>query len=154
METQMDFLASLTSHIFTAEDPTHPAGVFHMTQVEPLPVTSAQIQKESNRDPILSKAHELTVNGWPAHGNPAYLSTPPDETSYQYVMVAWVLESLRTRTSCIVKMNSLARSYVWWPGTDCQVEDIAKTCSGCQQRQRQPQTVPLHTWEWPTTATR
>ena len=78
----MDFLACLTSNIHTAKDSTYPAGV---TQVEPLPVASAQIQKESHRDPILSKVHELTVNGWPAHGNPAYLSTPPDETSYQNV---------------------------------------------------------------------
>lgn len=31
------------------EELTDPAGMFHLTQMEPLPVTNAQIQKETNR---------------------------------------------------------------------------------------------------------
>ncbi|XP_062403781.1 uncharacterized protein K02A2.6-like [Sardina pilchardus] len=62
-----------------------------------------------------------------------------------------VLESLHEGHLDVVKMKSLARSYIWWPGIDCEIEDIAKSCSGCQQTQRQPQAAPLHTWEWPKT---
>ena len=62
-----------------------------------------------------------------------------------------VLESLHEGHLSVVKMKRLARSYVWWPGIDSQIESLAKTCSGCQQIQRQPQTAPLHSWEWPTT---
>ncbi|KAL3966435.1 protocadherin Fat 1/2/3 [Sarotherodon galilaeus] len=48
-------------------------------------------------------------------------------------------------------MKSLARSYVWWPGIDCEIENMAKSCTGCQQMLRQPQTAPVHVWEWPST---
>lgn len=61
-----------------------------------------------------------------------------------------VLDALHEGHLGVVKMKSLARSYVWWPGIDHQIEDLAKTCSGCQQTQRQPLIAPLHTWEWPT----
>lgn len=62
-----------------------------------------------------------------------------------------VLESLHDGHLGVVKMKSLARSYVWWPGIDHEIEDITKACSGCQQTQRQPQVAPPHAWEWPST---
>lgn len=50
----------------------------------------------------------------------------------------------------VVKMKGIAQSFVWWPGIDEQLEDVAKTCNGCQQTQKSPPTAPLHVWEWPT----
>jgi len=32
----------------------------------------------------------------------------------------------------VVKMKALARSYIWWPGIDKDVEETAKSSSGCQ----------------------
>lgn len=63
---------------------------------------------------------------------------------------AKVLSTLHGGYLGVVKLKSLVRSYVWWPGLDLQIEEFAKTCSGCQQIQRQPQAAPLHRWEWPT----
>ncbi len=51
----------------------------------------------------------------------------------------------------MVKMKNLARSYLWWPGIDKQIEDLAKACPGCQRTQRSPPLAPLHPWEWPST---
>ena len=33
----------------------------------------------------------------------------------------------------VVKMKGLVRSCMWWPHIDKHIEDIARTCSGCQE---------------------
>ena len=48
-------------------------------------------------------------------------------------------------------MKVLARSYIWWPGIDSEIEGLAKACSGCQRTQHAPKCSPLHPWEWPST---
>ena len=52
----------------------------------------------------------------------------------------------------MVKMKSLARSYIWWPGLDANIEEMVKSCTGCQEVQKAPPSAPLHPWEWPKTA--
>ncbi|VDI40348.1 Hypothetical predicted protein [Mytilus galloprovincialis] len=47
-------------------------------------------------------------------------------------------------------MKLLARSYVWWPRIDSEIESLAKSCSGCQKHHRNPKQSPLHPWEWPS----
>ena len=49
----------------------------------------------------------------------------------------------------ITRMKRFARSYVWWPGIDQQLEDCVKTCNTCQQNQKSPQTSLLCPWSWP-----
>ena len=46
-------------------------------------------------------------------------------------------------------MKNLARSYVWWPQIDKDIEIIVKTCYECQQTCHSPPVAPLHPWEWP-----
>ncbi|KAL9966705.1 hypothetical protein ACROYT_G024821 [Oculina patagonica] len=48
----------------------------------------------------------------------------------------------------IVKMKASARSYMWWPGMDKAIEEVAKGCTGCQLTQNNPKTAPLHSWKW------
>jgi hypothetical protein len=47
-------------------------------------------------------------------------------------------------------MKALARSYVWWPGNDSDIEKLVKQCFGCQKNQNMPAIAPLHRWEWPS----
>ena len=47
-------------------------------------------------------------------------------------------------------MKALARSYVWWPGLDQQIEERAKSCSACQVNKNAAPKAPLHPWAWPT----
>ena len=61
-----------------------------------------------------------------------------------------VLEELHQGHLGVVKMKALARSYIWWPGIDKEIEETAKTCSGCQLMQAEPSTAPVHPWEWPS----
>ena len=48
------------------------------------------------------------------------------------------------------KMKALARSFVWWPGLDQEIEDKVRKCSVCVQTQRMPRAVPLLLWPWAT----
>ena len=48
------------------------------------------------------------------------------------------------------RMKSLAKNYVWWPGMDEDIENIAKACGSCQSHRNAPPPAPLHPWTWPT----
>lgn len=49
----------------------------------------------------------------------------------------------------IVKMKSVARNRIWWPGIDSEIEDLARKCVECQQTRSAPPTGILHPWSWP-----
>ncbi|XP_056144368.1 uncharacterized protein K02A2.6-like [Lampris incognitus] len=61
-----------------------------------------------------------------------------------------VINELHTAHPGVVRMKSLARSYVWWPGIDSQIELQAKSCHSFQRSQREPSLAPLHPWMWPS----
>ena len=42
----------------------------------------------------------------------------------------------------------LARSFVWWPQIDKELEEIVNTCEACQCTRHQPPMAPLQPWEW------
>ncbi len=46
-------------------------------------------------------------------------------------------------------MKALARSYVWWPKLDQDVERLVKICGTCQEHRNVPAVAPLHPWNWP-----
>ena len=47
------------------------------------------------------------------------------------------------------RMKGLARSFVWWPGIDHDLEEKVKACNACQQVRHSPAQAPLHPWEFP-----
>ena len=49
----------------------------------------------------------------------------------------------------IVRMKSLARSYLWWPGLEDTIEGKVLRCEDCQMQSAAPAVAPLHLWEWP-----
>ena len=61
-----------------------------------------------------------------------------------------VMEELHETHPGIVKMKSLARSYVWWPNMNAELEARVKACKECQASRPLPAVAPLHPWEWPS----
>ena len=49
----------------------------------------------------------------------------------------------------ITRMKSIARSYLWWPGLDGDLEKQARSCLPCQAVKQPPPPAPLHPWIWP-----
>ena len=42
----------------------------------------------------------------------------------------------------------LARSIVWWPNMDKDIEDVVTSCQSCVAHQSLPPVAPLHSWPW------
>ena len=61
-----------------------------------------------------------------------------------------ILNLLHESHSGVVRLKALARSYVWSPGIDSDIEKLVKQCFGCQKNQNMPTIAPLHPWEWPS----
>lgn len=40
----------------------------------------------------------------------------------------------------------IARSYIWWPGVDSEIEQVAKSCVASQAAKNAPAVAPLHRW--------
>ena len=60
-----------------------------------------------------------------------------------------VLQELHRDHPGIVRMKALARSHVWWPNLDKQLEESAKSCTACQASKKLPFKAPLHPWARP-----
>ncbi|XP_046565949.1 uncharacterized protein K02A2.6-like [Haliotis rubra] len=140
------------------------AAVFNMSQLESLPVKSAQVASETKKDNDLSLAMDYTLTGWT---KPEVQSLQPfyirrNELTVQGGCLMWgmrviipanlrpvVLNELHIGHPGIVKMKALARSYVWWPNLNEQIEQTVKSCAECMKCQNQPSPAPLHPWRYP-----
>ena len=61
-----------------------------------------------------------------------------------------LLEDLDECHPGMCRMKALARSFVWWPGIDQDIEDQVKFCQDCVSTQSSPKAVPLLLWPWST----
>lgn len=142
--------------------------VFYTSQFDQLPVTSSQISRETQRERVMSRVLEYTKNGWSSDANEPLLKgyySRRNEISIHRGCLMWgnrviiptklrarVLEMLHASHPGIVKMKGLARSYVWWPGIDADIECLVKSCQSCAMQHKQPAQVNLHPWEWPSSS--
>ena len=137
---------------------------FNMSQVEALPVTAKTIQRASRTDPVLSKVILYTRKGWPSSVRDTlkpYFQRRHELTVEENCLL-WgtrivipsalrssVLEDLHRDHPGVVRMKALARSYLWWPKLDKEIESCAKRCDHCQAVKGRPPPAPLHPWIWP-----
>ena len=60
-----------------------------------------------------------------------------------------VLTELHEDHPGISHMKSLARSFVWWPKLDNDIEALAKSCLPCLSVKPSSPKSPLNPWIWP-----
>lgn len=140
------------------------AAVFNISQVDALPVHASQVMTATRSDPLLSKVLRYTRTGWPEQVPEELRSLwrKREELSVEGDCVLWgvrvivpkrlrqqVLEELHRGHPGVVRMKALARSYVWWPGLDQDVENLVRECVPCQANKNSPPKAPLHPWAWP-----
>ena len=129
------------------------------------PLNAKQIAEWTEKDPVLSKVKKWLTEGWPEKECEEELRPyrqRKDELSLQDGCILWglrvivpkpgyklVVEELHAGHQGISRMKSLARSFVWWPKLDADLEDTAKRCEICQVHLKVPAPTPLHPWEWP-----
>ncbi|KYN02859.1 Uncharacterized protein K02A2.6, partial [Cyphomyrmex costatus] len=60
-----------------------------------------------------------------------------------------ILNDLHTAHVGIVKIKGIARSFVYWPGIDADIERVAKSCAECAKHAHAPPKSRNHHWEYP-----
>ncbi|XP_037820621.1 uncharacterized protein K02A2.6-like [Lucilia sericata] len=110
-----------------------------------LPVTAEKIANETRKIQYLENScniRERTFVG--KYG----LSAP--ESNYR-LSVSKRHSSKSTRSSHLgmVKMKGIARSFMYWPKIDADIEAVAKDCNDCARVANQPKKYTDHHWEYP-----
>ena len=140
------------------------AMVFNIAQLDALPVCSSELMAATRTDPQLSKVLQYVRKGWPEKISDTLRPFwRRSELTLEGDSVLWgvhvvvpaklryrVLEELHRGHPGVVRMKALARSHVWCPELDREIEDRVKACVSCQAVKHAPAKAPLHPWAWPT----
>ena len=127
-------------------------------------VSFEEIRKASTNDAILARVRRYVSQGWPEtveddllpyYRRKTELSTEKESLFWGSRIV--IPELFRERVLTIlheghpgmVKMKSMARSYVWWPMIDTDIENFVKRCNPCQLSQARPPKSSIHHWDTP-----
>jgi transposase InsO family protein len=62
-----------------------------------------------------------------------------------------LLEELHEGHLGVCRMKALARSFVWWPGLDQEIENMVAGCDQCKMTSSLPSAAPRHPWQHLTT---
>ena len=134
--------------------------------IDSLPITHKEISHATRVDPVLSKVLDFVRHGWPQQVEDLRLQpffNRRFELSVEQDCLLWalrviiparyqkdMLEELHAGHTGIVRMKELARSYLWWPNIDQEIEQTVRNCASCQQVRKPPAIAPLAPWLWPS----
>ena len=128
-------------------------------------VSSKMIAKATAADPSLGRVLQYTMTGWPHVVDPSLVTykNERDELTLKQGCLLWgvrvvvpaplqgkVLQELHETHPGMIRMKSIARSYVWWPNIDSDIEKTVRTCHVCQATRASPPEAPVHPWCFPT----
>ncbi|CAB3239859.1 unnamed protein product [Arctia plantaginis] len=134
------------------------------------PIDSVAIRAESTKDKTISKVLEYTKHGWPTSMclgakddiELNALWRRRDELCVEGGCLLWghrvvvpgalrasVLSEVHGAHLGIVKCKGLARSYVWWPRIDEDIERMCAACKTCSLTADMPPKSIIVPWSWP-----
>ena len=136
--------------------------------IEDTGLTAKNIESHTRKDPVLSKVLHYVKNGWPDRETnctdemTAYWNRRND-ISIENGCLTWgcrviipvklrttVLEMLHATHLGISRMKTLARSYVYWPLINSEIEQIANTCTTCGKHGKSLPNLIEHPWTRPS----
>ncbi|XP_030847129.1 uncharacterized protein K02A2.6-like [Strongylocentrotus purpuratus] len=148
---------------------TEEATQMNETQLKSLPVTADRVRRATDTDRVLPKVRFFVQNGWPCRDEISpelqVWLRKKDEMTVESGCLLWgirviipdglqqhILEELHRGHQGMVRMKSLARMHVYWPGLDQDIERLVQACSSCQTMQTLPPAAPVNPWAWPAMA--
>ncbi|KRY82815.1 Transposon Ty3-I Gag-Pol polyprotein [Trichinella pseudospiralis] len=159
-----DALSRLPKQSTENNDPQNSVILFLET-IDNFPLHSKDIARITAKDPILTRILSWAWRGWPKSVSDERLKpyvTRQHEISIHNGRLLWssrviiplqarhkILKELHIGHPGIEQMKALARSYVWWPKMDSEIENLVRTCELCQQSRASPPHAPVHKWESP-----
>lgn len=133
---------------------------FILRQVDQLPIRAEHIATETRKDPHLGKIVQMLLDGQDLAQSK--LKAPESNYSLSSGCLLFehrvviptslrqpILQDLHTAHVGITKMKGIARSFVYWPGLDADIERIAKACTECAKFAHAPVKFREHHWEYP-----
>ncbi len=160
-----DALSRLPLATISSVGHSQESALYNLNQIESLPVTSSQLAMATRNDPSLSKLYRFITQGWPGKVDTRFkpFLHRKNELTVESGCILWgtrvvvplkwqdkLLSQLHSDHLGIVKMKSVARSYIWWPGLDKSIEQLANSCVDCQAVKNSPPVAPLQPWSWPS----
>ena len=149
-------------------EPSQPLeqSIFHFTTVDDLPISSKEIREAAQSDPTLSRVLDYTLNRWPDKSSdenlkPYYYQRV--ELSIDNGCILWgaravlpprfreqLLNELHLEHQGITCTKTFARSYLWWPTLDSDIDSLISSCLVCKAVQPESPKAPLHPWSYAT----
>ncbi|KAA3671050.1 uncharacterized protein DEA37_0005807 [Paragonimus westermani] len=134
--------------------------------IRTLPVTAEPVAEATLRDQTLQSVISYNQNRWPDTGLTGDLAQFFRRRSAisnlngcvlfgERVVIPRelqprVIRQLHVGHPGICRMKALARSYVYWPGMDEQLEQLVRSYHGCAYTSKAPPKAPLESWPIPT----
>ncbi|KRY64914.1 Uncharacterized protein T4A_14025 [Trichinella pseudospiralis] len=159
-----DALSRLPKQSTENNDPQNSV-ILLLETIDNFPLHSKDIARITAKDPILTRILSWAWRGWPKSVSDERLKpyvTCQHEISIHNGCLLWssrviiplqarhkILKELHIGHSGIEQMKALARSYVWWPKMDSEIENLVRKCELCQQSRASPPHAPVHKWESP-----
>ena len=128
---------------------------------------SLALVKATERDPVMTTAMRYTKEGWPAHLSSDQVELKCLRAQREYLSVvgnclfyghrAVIPKSLRPEVLAILhcghfgdqRMKQLARTIVYWPRIDSDIESTVRECITCLEHARTPPEAAVHPWMLP-----